>query len=390
MKIHEYQAKEVMARFGVAVPTGRVASTPEEAKKAYEDLSTELCVVKAQIHAGGRGKGGGVKLVHSATEACEAATAILGKALITHQTGPEGKVVNKVWVEEGSNIERELYMAITVDRNSRAAVLMASAEGGTEIEEVAEKNPELIFKEVIDPGFGLQAYQARNIAFKLGLSGAAFKNGIKVMMNMAKLFDELDCSIAEINPLVVTKEGQVLALDGKMNFDSNGLFRHPEIVEYRDLTEEDSKEVAASKQDLSYIALDGNIGCMVNGAGLAMSTMDVIKLEGGEPANFLDVGGSVTKEQVVEAFKILISDQNVKAILVNIFGGIAQCDVIAQGVVDAVKEVHLAVPLVVRLEGTNVKKGREILAASGLDLITASSLDEAAEKAVKAVKAIQG
>ncbi len=389
MKIHEYQAKEVMARFGVAVPEGRVVSAPEEARKAYDELSTELCVVKAQIHAGGRGKGGGVKLVRSADEAQDAAAAILGKALITHQTGPEGKVVNKVWVEEGSNIERELYMAITVDRTSRAAVLMASSEGGTEIEEVAEKTPEKIFKEVIDPGFGLQGYQARKLAFKLGLAGASFKNAIKVMMNLARLFDELDCSIAEINPLVVTKEGQVLALDGKMNFDDNGLFRHPEIVEYRDLTEEDPKEVVASEQDLSYIALDGNIGCMVNGAGLAMSTMDVIKLEGGQPANFLDVGGSVTKEQVVEAFKILISDQHVKAILVNIFGGIAKCDVIAQGVVDAVKEVHLEVPLVVRLEGTNVEKGREILAQSGLDLITASSLDEAAEKAVKAVRGLE-
>jgi succinyl-CoA synthetase beta subunit len=386
MKIHEYQAKEVLARFGVPVPSGKVAETPEEAKAAFETLGKPLAVVKAQIHAGGRGKAGGVKLVRSAEEAFEAAREILGKVLVTHQTGPQGKKVEKVWVEEGSDIARELYVAVTVDRKRQCPVMMASQEGGMEIEEVAAKTPEKIYYEPILPGFGLQGYQARELAFKLGLSGTAFKNGVKVLSKLAQCFTALDCSIAEINPLVVTGDEQVIALDGKMNFDGNGLFRHPDLMEYRDLSEEDPKEVEASKYGLNYIALDGNIGCMVNGAGLAMATMDIIKAHGGMPANFLDVGGSATKEQVAGAFKILISDPHVQAILVNIFGGIAKCDVIAQGVVDAAKEVQLDRPLVVRLEGTNVDKGRAILEESGLALKTAKSLDEAAEKAVAAAK----
>jgi succinyl-CoA synthetase beta subunit len=386
MKIHEYQAKEVLGRFGVAVPEGRVVTDAEAAGKAYEELGTPLCVVKAQIHAGGRGKGGGVKLVKSAAEAVEAAKGMLGKPLITHQTGPEGKVVNTVWVEKGSDIDREFYLAVTLDRAVQKACVMASREGGMEIEEVAATNPEAIFKEWIEPGHGLQGFQARKLAFKLGLEGDAFKNGVKIISKLANAFVALDCSIAEINPLVVCKDESVIALDAKINFDGNALFRHKDIVEYRDLTEEDSKEVEASKFDLNYIALDGNIGCMVNGAGLAMATMDVIKLHGGEPANFLDVGGSATKEQVTEAFKILVSDPNVKALMVNIFGGIAKCDVIAEGVVAAAKEIHLEHPLVVRLEGTNVEKGREILEHSGLTIETASSLDEAADKAVAAAK----
>ncbi|MEZ5990547.1 MAG: ADP-forming succinate--CoA ligase subunit beta [Planctomycetota bacterium] len=385
MKIHEYQAKELLGRFGVAVPEGRVASTPDEAGAAYTELASELCVVKAQIHAGGRGKGGGVKLVRNAEEARAAAEGMLGRPLVTHQTGPEGRVVQKVWVERGSNIERELYLAITIDRVAQRAVVMASSEGGMDIEEVAAKTPEKIYTEHVHPAQGLQDFQARKLCFKLGLSGESFKNGLKVLRNLSRLFNELDCSIAEINPLVVTKEGQVLALDAKIVFDGNGLFRHPEVVGYRDLAEEDPKEVEASRHSLNYIALDGDIGCMVNGAGLAMATMDIIKLKGAAPANFLDVGGSVTKDQVVEAFKILIADENVKAILVNIFGGIAKCDVIAQGVADAAKEVGLSIPLVVRLEGTNVEQGRKILEGSGLALITAASLDEAADKAVAAV-----
>ena len=386
MKIHEYQAKEVLARFGVPVPSGKIAETPEEAKAAFEALGKPLAVVKAQIHAGGRGKAGGVKLVRSADEAFEAAKDILGKVLVTHQTGPQGKKVEKVWVEEGSDIARELYVAVTVDRKRQCPVMMASQEGGMEIEEVAAKTPEKIFYEPILPGFGLQGYQARELAFKLGLSGTAFKNAVKVLTKLSQCFTALDCSIAEINPLVVTGDEQVIALDGKMNFDGNGLFRHPDLMEYRDLTEEDPKEVEASKYGLNYIALDGNIGCMVNGAGLAMATMDIIKAHGGMPANFLDVGGSATKEQVAGAFKILISDPHVQAILVNIFGGIAKCDIIAQGVVDAAKEVNLDRPLVVRLEGTNVEQGRAILQESGLALETATSLDEAAEKAVAAAK----
>ena len=384
MKIHEYQAKQVLARFGVRVSEGRLATDAEAAGAAFDDLGGGLAVVKAQIHAGGRGKGGGVKLVRSREEAVEAASGMLGKPLITIQTGPEGKVVNQVWVEDGSDIARELYVAITVDRQIGKPVLMASQEGGVEIEEVAEKTPEKIFKETIEPSIGFQGYQARNIAFKLGLEGQQHKQGSKLLMQLAKAFVDLDCSLAEINPLIVTEQGDVVALDAKITFDDNALYRHKDLEELRDLTEEDPKEIEAAKFDLNYIALDGNIGCMVNGAGLAMSTMDVIKLHGGEPANFLDVGGSVTKEGVVGAFKILLSDAHVQAIMINIFGGIAKCDVIAQGVVDAAKEVDLTVPLVVRLEGTNVQRGRAILEESDIPLITATSLDEAARKAVEA------
>ena len=380
MKIHEFQAKELLSKFGVAVPRGHECTSVDEAAAAHTALGTPVTVVKAQIHAGGRGKGGGVKVVKSAEEARSAAEAILGMSLVTHQTGPEGQLVRRVWVEEGSNIESEYYVGIAIDRERDLPVMMASSEGGMEIEEVAAKTPEKILKAAFSPDNGLDEGEARRLIEGIGLAGETADKGVDFMLALAKAFCELDCSIAEINPLVTTKEGDVLALDAKINFDSNGLFRHPELAKLRDLHEEDPKEVEASKFDLSYIALDGNIGCMVNGAGLAMATMDVIKLHGGEPANFLDVGGGATKEKVTAAFKILLSDANVKGVLVNIFGGIMKCDVIADGVVGAVKEVSLEVPLVVRLEGTNVEKGREILAGSGLPIITASDLDDAAEK----------
>ncbi len=386
MKIHEYQAKQVLKRFGVAVPEGKVCVTPEEAEKAFRDLGAPLAVVKAQIHAGGRGKAGGVKLVRSPEEARSAAEAMLGKPLVTHQTGPEGRIVQRVWVEKGSKVAKEFYLGIAVDRTQSAPVMMASAEGGVEIEEVAARNPEAILKERIDPVFGLFPFQARRLAFGIGLGGPKVLRGaVEIMTRLAEAFVKLDCSLAEINPLVLTEEGAVLALDAKINFDDNGLFRHPEVAELRDLAEEDPKEVEAGKWDLSYIALDGNIGCMVNGAGLAMATMDTIKLYGGEPANFLDVGGGADKDRVTAAFKIILSDPHVEGVLVNIFGGIVHCDVIAQGVVDAAREVGLQVPLVVRLEGTNVDKGKEILAASGLDLQAASSMDEGARKIVELV-----
>jgi len=386
LKIHEYQAKQVLARFGVAVPEGRVADTADQAEAAYDALDSQLCVVKAQIHAGGRGKGGGVKLVRSAAEARAAADAMLGKPLITHQTGPEGKIVNKVWVEKGSDIARELYLAVTIDRAQQRVVMMASSEGGTEIEEVAAKTPEKIYKETIDPGLGMMPNQARKLAFKLGLTGDAFKNGVKIMLNLARAFHELDCSIAEINPLVVTTGDQVLALDGKMNFDGNSLFRHADIVELRDLTEEDPKEVEASKFELSYIALEGNIGCMVNGAGLAMATLDVISVCGGTPANFLDAGGDADKDKVRDAFKLILLDPKVKAILVNIFGGIVRCDLIAEGVVAAASELGLEVPLVVRLQGNSAAEGRAILADSGLNITPVETLREAGEAAVAAAR----
>lgn len=387
MKIHEYQAKQVLARFGVAVSEGVLVTDASEAGAAWDQLESPLAVVKAQIHAGGRGKGGGVKLARSREETIELTKAMLGMTLVTHQTGPEGKLVQRVWIEKGSDIARELYLAITVDRVSGKPVVMASQEGGVDIEEVAEKSPEKIFKEAIEPSLGMMPYQARNIAFKLGLEGQQMKEATKIILCLAKCFMATDCSIAEINPLIVTEQGNVKALDAKINFDDNALFRHKDLAELRDLSEEDEKEIKASEFDLNYIALEGNIGCMVNGAGLAMSTMDVIKSHGGEPANFLDVGGSVTKDGVVGAFQILLSDKNVEAIMVNIFGGIAKCDVIAQGVVDAAKEIDLTVPLVVRLEGTNVVQGRKILEESDIDLITATSLDEAAAKAVAAAGA---
>ncbi len=380
MKIHEYQAKQLLAQFEVPVPEGRVCTTADEVAKAWDELGSEICVVKAQIHAGGRGKGGGVKLVKSRDEAKKVAGEILGMQLITHQTGPEGQKVKRVWIEKGSDIQNEFYVGVAIDREHKKPVMMVSREGGMDIEEVAAKSPEKIVKALFDPETGMQSKDALKLVRTFGLSPGMEPRTGALLMNLAKAFCELDCSLAEINPLVSTKDGDVLALDAKMNFDSNALFRHPEVVELRDLDEEDPKEIEASKFGLSYIALDGTIGCMVNGAGLAMATMDVIKLHGQEPANFLDVGGGATKETVKAAFQIVLSDPNVKAVLVNIFGGIMKCDVIADGIVAAVKEIDLKVPLVVRLEGTNVEKGKEILNGSGLPLIAADDLDDAAKK----------
>jgi succinyl-CoA synthetase beta subunit len=385
MKIHEYQAKELLAQYGVPVPRGIACTDVDAVAAAFTELGLPLSVVKAQIHAGGRGKGGGVKLCRSADEARAAAAAMLGKPLVTHQTGPEGRIVHTVYVEAGSDIDRELYLAMAIDRETSAPVMIAAAEGGVEIEVLAESNPDAILRERLHPVKGLLPFQMRRMAFRLGFSKTEMKGAMQVMAGLAKLFVDLDCSIAEINPLITTNSGEVIALDGKINFDSNALFRHPEVLRYRDLNEEDPKEIEAAKFDLNYIALDGDIACLVNGAGLAMATMDVIKLKGGEPANFLDVGGGSNKEQVTNAFKILLSDPKVKGVLVNIFGGIMKCDIIAEGVVAAAEEVALQVPLVVRLEGTNVKRGREILEASGIALQTASNLDEAAEKIVAAI-----
>jgi len=386
MKIHEYQAKEILASFGVPVPTGVVCDDADAAAAAYERLGGGVCVVKAQIHAGGRGKGGGVKLVRSAAEAKTAAAGMLGRPLVTHQTGPQGRIVKKVWVEKGSDIARELYLAIAVDRSVAAPVLMASTEGGMDIEEVAAKNPDAIVRERLHPVRGLLGFQARRLAFRLGLGGPSMKTALACINGLARTFSGLDCSIAEINPLIVTKGGDVLALDAKINFDDNAKFRHPKLQALRDLNEEDSKEIEAARFDLNYIALDGNIACMVNGAGLAMATMDVIQLKGGRPANFLDVGGGANKEQVTNAFKILLADAKVQGVLINIFGGIMKCDTIAEGVIAAAKEVKLSVPLVVRLEGTNVEVGRRLLSGSGIPLQTAASLDEAAEKIVAMVQ----
>jgi len=390
MKVHEYQAKELFAAYKIPVPQGRLATTPEEATKAAQELmdstGTDIVVVKAQIHAGGRGKGGGVKLTRSAAEASEAAAAMLGKPLITHQTGPEGTVVKKVYIEQGLGIARELYLGMGLDRESERLVMMASTEGGMEIEKVAAETPEKILKQVIDPLTGLTGFQARNLAFGLGLKGPQVRSGVSFMMGLYKLFTAYDSSLAEINPLVVTTDDRVVALDAKLNFDDSGLFRHKELEKLRDLDEEDPLETEARQVDLNYIKLDGNIGCMVNGAGLAMATMDIIKLAGGEPANFLDVGGGVSTQQVEVAFKIILKDPAVKAIFVNIFGGIVRCDVIAQGIVDAAKAVELDRPLVVRLEGTNVDTGRRIIADSGLTIIPARDMAEGAKLAVKAVK----
>ena len=386
MKIHEYQAKQLLAKHGLSVPSGHVCTTVEEAVQAYESLPTDLCVVKAQIHAGGRGKGGGVKLVRSADEAREAATSILGMNLKTHQTGPEGQLVRTLWVEAGSDIAKEYYIGIAIDRELSMPVMMASSEGGMEIEQVADESPDKILKAPFSPSTGLQREDAERLAAGIGIPSELVGQAADYLVGLAEVFCQMDCSLAEINPLVNTTDGKVLALDAKINFDPNALFRHAEIEELRDLHEEDPAEIQASKYDLSYITLDGNIGCMVNGAGLAMSTMDVIQLYGSEPANFLDVGGGATAEKVTEAFKIILSDDKVKGVLVNIFGGIMRCDVIANGVVEAVKQVQLGVPLVVRLEGTNVQKGREILEGSGLPIITATDLDDAAEKVCAAVK----
>jgi len=386
MNIHEYQAKEILRKFGVPVPEGGVAFTPEEAYNVAIKLNTNVYVVKAQIHAGGRGKAGGVKICKSPQEVKDAAKELIGKKLVTHQTGPDGKEVLKVYVEAGCDIEKELYLGIVVDRSSGKVTVMASTEGGMEIEEVAAKTPEKILKEQINPSTGIMPFQARKIAYGLGLKDKEAQAMSKFVTALVKCFEACDCSLAEINPLAILKNGEVLALDAKMNFDDNALFRHKDIEALRDFTEEDPREVEASKYDLSYIGLNGNIGCMVNGAGLAMATMDIIKLHGGEPANFLDVGGGASTEKVTEAFKIILTDKNVKAVLVNIFGGIMKCDVIAQGIIEAAKTVSINVPVVVRLEGTNVELGKKMLAQSGLNLISADSMSDAAEKVVKASK----
>ncbi|MCM3113952.1 ADP-forming succinate--CoA ligase subunit beta [Neobacillus sp. MER 74] len=386
MNIHEYQGKEILRKYGVAVPNGKVAFTVEEAVEAAKELGTQVCVVKAQIHAGGRGKAGGVKVAKNLDEVRTYASEILGKTLVTHQTGPEGKEVKRLLIEEGCDIKKEYYVGLVLDRATSRVVLMASEEGGTEIEEVAEKTPEKIFKEEIDPVVGLQPYQARRIAFNINIPKELINQAVKFMTALYNAYIDKDCSIAEINPLVVTGDGKVMALDAKLNFDSNALYRQKDVLEYRDLEEEDAKEIEASKYDLSYVALDGNIGCMVNGAGLAMSTMDIIKHYGGDPANFLDVGGGATAEKVTEAFKIILSDPNVKGIFVNIFGGIMKCDVIAEGVVEAAKQVGLSVPLVVRLEGTNVELGKKILAESTVEIIAAESMADGAQKIVSLVK----
>ncbi|HDV6066708.1 TPA: ADP-forming succinate--CoA ligase subunit beta [Staphylococcus pseudintermedius] len=385
MNIHEYQGKEIFRSMGVAVPEGRVAFSAEEAVEKAKELDTDVYVVKAQIHAGGRGKAGGVKIAKSLSEVEAYANELLGKVLVTHQTGPEGKEVKRLYIEEGANIQKEYYVGFVIDRATDRVTLMASEEGGTEIEEVAAKNPEKIFKETIDPVIGLAPYQARRIAFNINIPKESINKAVKFLIALYNVFIEKDCSIVEINPLVLTGEGDVLALDSKINFDDNALFRHKDIVELRDLEEEDPKEIEASKYDLSYIALDGNIGCMVNGAGLAMATMDTINHFNGNPANFLDVGGGATKEKVTEAFKIILGDENVKGIFVNIFGGIMRCDIIAEGIVAAVKEVELALPLVVRLEGTNVKEGKQILKDSGLAIEPANTMAEGAQKIVKLV-----
>ncbi|BBB31872.1 succinyl-CoA synthetase beta subunit [Thermotomaculum hydrothermale] len=380
MKIHEYQAKAILREFGVPTPKGEVAFTPEEAKAIAEKLGGGLCVIKAQIHAGGRGKGGGVKLAKNPDEAYEIAKQMIGMTLVTHQTGPEGKKVHKVLVEQGLNIEKELYVGIVVDRGTGKPVVMASTEGGVEIEEVAAKTPEKILKEFVDPSIGLAAFQARKLAYGLNLTGDVAKKAVKFFMALYKAFEAKDASLAEINPLVITKEGDVLALDAKMNFDDNALFRHPEIVELRDISEENEYEVEASKYDLNFIKLDGNVGCMVNGAGLAMATMDIIKLAGAEPANFLDVGGAANTERVSNAFRLILSDPKVEAVLINIFGGIVRCDMVAEGIVQAAKNVGVNVPIVIRLQGTNAEQGAEILKNSGLNFEVATGLKEAAEK----------
>ncbi len=396
MNIHEYQAKALLRSYGLPVSDGRVVLRAEDAKTAAGAMDGPLWVVKAQIHAGGRGKGkfkeaaagekGGVRIAKSVEEAAEHAAAMLGRTLVTHQTGPAGKQVNRIYIEDGSDIERELYLALLIDRKSSRISFVCSTEGGMDIEEVAAHTPEKILTFTVDPATGIQGFHGRRVAFALGLEGKQVKQCVDIINRMYALFIERDAEMLEINPLIVTTGGELKLLDAKMGFDSNSLYRQPDILSLRDETEEDPKELAASKFDLNYIALDGEIGCMVNGAGLAMATMDIIKLYGAEPANFLDVGGGATKEKVTEAFKIITSDPNVKGILVNIFGGIMRCDIIAEGVIAAVKEVGLKVPLVVRLEGTNVDKGKEIINSSGLDVIAADNLSDAAEKIVKAVK----
>lgn len=386
MKIHEYQAKEILRKFNVPVPEGKVVFSPEDAVNAAKELNGKVKVVKAQIHAGGRGKGGGVKVAKDLDEVKRYSKEILGMNLITHQTGPEGKVVKRLLIEQGVNIDKEMYVGITLDRAQSKNVVMVSTEGGVEIEKVAAETPEKILKETIDPSVGMQAYQARKLAFGLGLEGVQFKNAVKFLMALYKAYESTDASIAEINPLVITKDGDVIALDAKMNFDDNALFRHKDIVEFRDFDEEEPLEIEASKYDLNYIKLDGNVGCMVNGAGLAMATMDIIKLAGGEPANFLDVGGGANQETVANGFKIILSDPNVKAILINIFGGIVRCDRVAQGVINAVKEINVEVPIVIRLEGTNAKEAGVLLANSKLNFEVATTLEDAAKKVTAVLK----
>jgi succinyl-CoA synthetase beta subunit len=392
MNIHEYQAKELLRRYGVAVPRGIPAFSVDEAATAAQKLAgekpTSVWVVKAQIHAGGRGKAGGVKVVKSIEDVRKEADRLLGSTLVTHQTGPKGQKVSRLYIEEGCDIKRELYLSLLVDRATSRITVMASTEGGMDIEEVAEKHPEKILKTAIDPATGLQPYHARKIAFGLGLTGTQVTSAVKFLMGMFEAFTKLDASIVEINPLVVTGAGDIIALDAKMNFDDNSLFRQADVQGMRDETEEDPAEREAARHELNYVKLDGSIGCMVNGAGLAMATMDIIKLYGGEPANFLDVGGGATKDRVTTAFKIILSDKNVKAILVNIFGGIMRCDIIAEGIIAAAKEVKLGVPLVVRLEGTNVDLGKKILAESGLPILSANNLADAAEKVVGALKKV--
>jgi succinyl-CoA synthetase beta subunit len=382
MKIHEYQAKAILAKFGVATPRGEVIFRKEDAAAVAERLGTPVVVVKAQIHAGGRGKAGGVKLTRSSQEAADLAGKILGMTLITPQTGPEGRVVNRILIEEGLDIKRELYLGILVDRTARSAVFMASSAGGMEIEEVAKDNPSAILREIVDPTAGLQPFQARKIGFGLGLTAEQVSAAVPSLQKLFRVFSEMDASLLEINPCVLTGEGKLVALDAKVTFDDSALYRHPELADLRDLAEETPLEVEASRHKLNYIQLEGNIGCMVNGAGLAMATMDIIKLSGGGPANFLDVGGGASADQVKNAFRILMSDPNVRAVFVNIFGGILRCDVLATGIVNAARELRLRAPVVVRMEGTNVEQGKQILRDSGLELTIASGMKDGAEKAV--------
>jgi len=386
VNIHEYQAKELLLKYGVAVPMGKVALHEDEAEQIAKNLSVEKFIVKAQIHAGGRGKGGGVKLANVLEDVKRLASEILGMTLVTHQTGPEGKLVSKVLVEEASNIATELYLGMVIDRATENIVIMASQEGGMEIEEIARTNPEKILKQYIDPTVGLLPFQCRKIAYFLGLKGKTVNKAVKLILGLYNAFIDNDCSLLEINPLIITNDGDVLALDAKMNFDDNALFRHPDIEKMHDPAQEDPTELEAKKWGISFVKLEGNIGCLVNGAGLAMSTMDIIKHHGAEPANFLDVGGGATAEQVLQALKMILSDPNVKAIFINIFGGIMKCDTIAEGVISAAKEVGIEVPLIVRLEGTNVELGRKLLLESGLNIITGGDMREAAAKAVEAAQ----
>ena len=387
MKIHEYQGKALLKEYGVPVPRGIVARTPEEAEAAAKELGTDVVVVKAQIHAGGRGKGGGVKIAKSPAEAKEIASQILGMMLVTHQTGPEGREVKTLLIEEGLPIDKEFYLGITLDRVTGRNTFMASAAGGMDIEKVAAETPELILKETIDPSVGLRPFQARKLAFGLGLPNELVNQAAKFMLTLYEAYEKIDASLVEINPFLLTKDNRLIALDAKVNFDDNAMYRHKEYAELRDLNEEEPLEIEASKFDLNYIKLDGNIGCMVNGAGLAMATMDIIKLSGGEPANFLDVGGGASQERVEQAFKILLADENVKAVLINIFGGIVRCDMVANGVVAAAKNLGVSIPIVARLEGTNVEEGRRVLHDSDIGIIPATTMNDAAEKVVSAANA---